>query len=349
MIIIGIAVTIIITTTTTTISTSLVVDAAGPTYTTSNQQHQQQTPKHQQKQQQKHPWMIRSGVSQPTSRSYLDQCVSLLETIEQLRGGSSSSNSNDRDYYNNNHDDWTNVNYNEHNDDDDDNNEKYSKQQSNTSPQRSRTPTNRNSSNNSIGGLKSLLPNLLYKPDRKTGLMLLITGFSVTFLGITLFFNKTILRLGNLLCIIGVLFTIGPTQTIQYFIQPEKMRATICLLLGIFLVFIGSPLFGIILEVFGILNLFGNMFPILMIMMKQMPIIGTMLQSNETKNRNRNNNNRNSRRRDDDNNNYYDDSYYSTSSSSSSTGRAPSNQYDYDHRDDYREQQDDDEGLGRRY
>jgi hypothetical protein len=97
-------------------------------------------------------------------------------------------------------------------------------------------------------------------------------------LGVSLFFNKSLMRLGNLLFIAGVPMTIGPGRTAGYFFQPKKSRATACLALGIFLVFIGSPVFGIILEVFGLLNLFGNMFPMLMIVLKQMPVVGTLFK-----------------------------------------------------------------------
>jgi hypothetical protein len=102
-------------------------------------------------------------------------------------------------------------------------------------------------------------------------------------LGVSLFFNKSLMRLGNLLFIAGVPMTIGPGRTAGYFFQPKKSRATACLALGIFLVFIGSPVFGIILEVFGLLNLFGNMFPMVMIVLKQMPVVGTLFKGGSSK------------------------------------------------------------------
>jgi len=85
------------------------------------------------------------------------------------------------------------------------------------------------------------------------------------------------MRLGNLLFIAGVPMTIGPGRTAGYFFQPKKSRATACLALGIFLVFIGSPVFGILLEIFGLLNLFGNMFPLLKMMIKTLPGVGSLL------------------------------------------------------------------------
>ena len=71
--------------------------------------------------------------------------------------------------------------------------------------------------------------------------------------------------------------TIGPGRTVGYFFQPKKARATACLALGIVLVFIGKPLLGIILEGFGVLNLFGNMFPVAFAILKTMPVIGPLL------------------------------------------------------------------------
>ena len=77
----------------------------------------------------------------------------------------------------------------------------------------------------------------------------------------SLFFNKTLLRLGNVLLLIGVPLMFGPSKTMGYFLQPAKARATACLGVGIILVvLLGRPILGIAMQVFGLLNLFGNMF-----------------------------------------------------------------------------------------
>jgi len=118
---------------------------------------------------------------------------------------------------------------------------------------------------------------ILRNGNKKIGLALLGAGTVFTLLGISLFFNKTLMRLGNLFFIAGVPMTIGPGRTTGYFLQPKKSRATGCLAFGIFLVFVGWPIIGIALEIFGILNLFGNMFPVLMVVLKQMPFVGNIL------------------------------------------------------------------------
>jgi hypothetical protein len=109
------------------------------------------------------------------------------------------------------------------------------------------------------------MTDIIKNGDRRIGLLLLFSGTAVTMTGITLFFQKTLMRLGNLLFIAGVPITIGPSRTVGYFMQPKKTRATACLAAGVFLVLVaGRPVLGIALEIFGLMNLFGNMFPVVL-------------------------------------------------------------------------------------
>lgn len=94
---------------------------------------------------------------------------------------------------------------------------------------------------------------------------------------------------------------IGPGRTLGYFLQPKKARATGCLVCGIFLVLVGHPVIGILLEIFGLLNLFGNMFPVLMIMAKNLPVVGNLFGDNGSSSRRKER-----RSREDD---YYNDGY----------------------------------------
>ena len=64
-----------------------------------------------------------------------------------------------------------------------------------------------------------------------------------------------------------------------YFLQPKKARATGCLVCGILLVMVGHPVIGIFLEIFRLLNLFGNMFPLVMMMAKNFPVVGGLFGS----------------------------------------------------------------------
>eukprot|EP00614_Pseudopedinella_elastica_P004601 CAMPEP_0172605142 /NCGR_PEP_ID=MMETSP1068-20121228/25378_1 /TAXON_ID=35684 /ORGANISM="Pseudopedinella elastica, Strain CCMP716" /LENGTH=195 /DNA_ID=CAMNT_0013407439 /DNA_START=156 /DNA_END=743 /DNA_ORIENTATION=- len=117
-----------------------------------------------------------------------------------------------------------------------------------------------------------------FGPNRKLGFMLSGGGFLVTFLGIMLFFNSTLLRLGNLLFVSGLPLIIGPDRTIAYFTRRERWRATITFLVGMFLVLIaGWPVTGLSVEAFGFLNLFGNLFPLLRSLLGRLPVAGDLL------------------------------------------------------------------------
>jgi hypothetical protein len=150
---------------------------------------------------------------------------------------------------------------------------------------------------------KSKLPTVFTSGNRKVGIIFLSSGAAFTALGITLFFNKTLMRLGNLLFVCGIPLMIGPGRTLGYFLQPKKARATGCLVCGIFLVLVGHPVIGILLEVFGLLNLFGNMFPVLMLMARNLPVVGSLFGGDNGSSGSRR---KEKRSREDD---YYNDGY----------------------------------------
>jgi hypothetical protein len=110
--------------------------------------------------------------------------------------------------------------------------------------------------------------------NRRLGFGLSISGGFVTFLGVVLFFNSFLLRIGNILFLSGLPMIIGPGRTVAYFTNPSRLRATATFLFGMFLVvFAGWPMTGLVVEVFGFLNLFGNLFPLLRMMLSQIPFI----------------------------------------------------------------------------
>ena len=287
------------------------------------------------------PWGISSVQSLPNQgKCFLDECESLLKFLERFRGGSSDYNdfdprqrratddfdrgynnnkNNYNDYYDNQQgygqDDFGGG-YRDDDNQEDDDNYYYDDRGYGSSSPRQGGRNGVGSSSSSASMYLDMLPSIFKNGDRRVGLPLVGIGSVVTMMGMSLFFNKALLRLGNLLFICGVVTTMGIHRTASFFLQPEKLRATICLGLGIFLVFIGSPIFGMILEVFGLLNIFGNMFPFLLAVAKTMPGIGPLLNNQNFggSNNNNKNNNRNADRRTnryyDDDGDFYDDNYY---------------------------------------
>jgi hypothetical protein len=236
--------------------------------------------------------MPNSFLKRQPSHDFLDECQSVASFLHQMRGGGRQ----DDDYY---------SRYNDDNDDRYDSNRNYDRSSRRNEQEDDegdyydyRDDSRSSSSTPPVKQFLDFMPDIIKNGDRRIGLGLLGSGSIISMLGISLFFNKSLMRLGNLLFIAGVPMTLGPSRTMGYFLQPQKTRATACLALGIFLVFIGMPVFGIILEVFGILNLFGNMFPVLLAIAKNMPVIGPILSGNN------NNRNDNRQRREEE---YYDD------------------------------------------
>lgn len=240
------------------------------------------------------PWnMPSSFLSSQQGHSFMSDCESLASFVWKVRGGGGR----EQDYY---YDDSSSrpPPPGRHYEDDEEGDYYDYKKSSKSDRRKASEPA-------FLAGVPSVIKN----GDRRIGLGLLGSGSIITMLGISLFFNKTLMRLGNLLFIAGVPMTLGPSRTLGYFVKPEKFRATGCLALGIFLVFIGMPVFGIILEAFGILNLFGNLFPFVWAVAKNMPGIGPLLSggNNNNKNNRRSRNDRYSEPNKEDY--YYEDDY----------------------------------------
>lgn len=85
-----------------------------------------------------------------------------------------------------------------------------------------------------------------------------LTTFGVFFLfmGVMFFFDSALLALGNIMFVAGVVMVIGLQNTALFFWK--RSRGAVCFLGGIFLVLIGWPVIGMLVEVFGIFNLFGS-------------------------------------------------------------------------------------------
>ena len=71
-------------------------------------------------------------------------------------------------------------------------------------------------------------------------------------------------------------------RTTRFFRKKARdmgFRGVACFVMGIIMVlFLRWPIFGIILEGFGFINLFGNFFPIALAAMRTMPVVGDFLR-----------------------------------------------------------------------
>ncbi|GLH01853.1 hypothetical protein R5R35_003623 [Gryllus longicercus] len=106
-----------------------------------------------------------------------------------------------------------------------------------------------------------------------------LAGFGVffLFLGVLLLLDKALLALGNILFICGLACVIGLERTFRFFFQTHKLRGSAGFFGGIFLVLLGWPLIGMLLETYGFVLLFSGFFPVAINFLRRVPVLGTLL------------------------------------------------------------------------
>lgn len=89
------------------------------------------------------------------------------------------------------------------------------------------------------------------------GVGLVSGGVFFLALGVIMFFDATLLAMGNVLFVSGIALLIGPQKTLLFFARKQKIRGTVCFFTGMGLVFLRWAIVGVIVETVGFLNLFG--------------------------------------------------------------------------------------------
>ena len=114
--------------------------------------------------------------------------------------------------------------------------------------------------------------------NTKIGTGLLFLGCVFLFLGVLFLFDSALLALGDLLFLTGLTLTIGVSRTVRFFSRKDRIRGIAAFFGGIFLVMCRWPVFGMMLQLYGFVYLFGQFFPIAAASMKDMPVIGVVFQ-----------------------------------------------------------------------
>mmetsp|Transcript_11417 Transcript_11417/g.17560 ORF Transcript_11417/g.17560 Transcript_11417/m.17560 type:complete len:144 (+) Transcript_11417:124-555(+) len=117
-----------------------------------------------------------------------------------------------------------------------------------------------------------------FSDNTKIGTGLLLLGVTFLFLGVLFFFDSALLALGDLLFLLGLTFTIGFSRTVRFFSRPDRIKGIISFFGGIALVMLRWPVLGMILQLYGIVYLFGQFFPIAAQSMQDTPVIGNILK-----------------------------------------------------------------------
>lgn len=114
--------------------------------------------------------------------------------------------------------------------------------------------------------------------NTKLGTGLLFLGCVFLFLGVLFLFDSTLLAMGDILFLVGLTLTIGPSRTMRFFSRQDRMRGNIAFFGGVLLVMFRWPIIGMICQCYGLIYLFGQFFPIAANAMREMPVVGSIFR-----------------------------------------------------------------------
>ncbi|OQR79168.1 vesicle transport protein GOT1B-like [Tropilaelaps mercedesae] len=96
---------------------------------------------------------------------------------------------------------------------------------------------------------------------QKAGLGFLSFGVAFLFLSVMLFFDGGLMALANIFLLLGLMLVVGVQRSVTYFLERSRAKATGALLLGMAVVLYGSPMIGIVFEVYGLVVILRGLFP----------------------------------------------------------------------------------------
>ncbi|RKP25086.1 hypothetical protein SYNPS1DRAFT_29164 [Syncephalis pseudoplumigaleata] len=114
---------------------------------------------------------------------------------------------------------------------------------------------------------------------QKIGAAVAAFGGVLIFLGVLLFFDAGLIAIGNILLIGGGVAFHGINNTGRFFAQRRRIPGAICFFVGVAVVFLKWPIIGMLIELFGFINLFADFFPYLISILRRLPLIGTILNA----------------------------------------------------------------------
>ncbi len=118
----------------------------------------------------------------------------------------------------------------------------------------------------------------MFSDQTKMGIIFTIIGPFMILMSTMLFFDRVLLTLGNFSLLIGLILICGFDNTRRFVLKKEKIMGIICFFIGVLLLLLKWTLIGMIVELFGLINLFGNLFPIAIMLLRRMPVIGSILK-----------------------------------------------------------------------
>lgn len=80
--------------------------------------------------------------------------------------------------------------------------------------------------------------------------------------------------MGNILSLIGLTLLLGPARTLTFFADRKKIQGTAAFVVGVGLILFRWPLVGFVVEIYGIVVLFGGYIGTVVGVVRNVPVVG---------------------------------------------------------------------------
>ncbi|KAJ5633402.1 hypothetical protein N7490_009741 [Penicillium lividum] len=122
------------------------------------------------------------------------------------------------------------------------------------------------------------MPSMWLSEHQKFGVVFCCAGGLFLFGGVLMFFDRSLLAMGNILFLIGLTLIIGFQKTLVFFSRPQKLKGTAAFSAGIILILLRWPLCGFLVELYGLFILFGDFLITIGQFAGNVPVIGPYIQ-----------------------------------------------------------------------
>ncbi|KAK3307100.1 Got1/Sft2-like family-domain-containing protein [Chaetomium strumarium] len=118
------------------------------------------------------------------------------------------------------------------------------------------------------------MPTMWLSDSQKIGVAFCSGGGFFLIGGVLLFFDRAMLAMGNILFLIGLTIIIGPQKTALFFARKQKAKGTAAFFGGLALILLRWPLIGFLVELYGIMVLFGDFLGTIAGFARNVPVVG---------------------------------------------------------------------------
>ncbi|KAL3481437.1 vesicle transport protein [Aspergillus californicus] len=122
------------------------------------------------------------------------------------------------------------------------------------------------------------MPSVWMTDNQKIGVIFCSGGGLFLFGGVLMFFDRSLLAMGNILFLIGLTLIIGLQKTLAFFSRRQKINGTAAFVFGILLILMRWPLIGFLVELYGLFILFGDFLVTIGQFAGNIPIVGPYIQ-----------------------------------------------------------------------